>query len=284
MKQPQRFIKQIYQALIFYIIFQALAIYGWFLVSQQVLTPNTFILFIILSFNAFAYVFFSWIYKLKKFNFQQGLHLTKYQYLEDEIKTYAKHRHDTKNHLIILHELATKEDLNGLKSYASQYAKKLDQSLITIHTGLEELDILLYAKLEQANTNDVSVEFRVVQPLHVHKKHVLSVISIISNLIDNALEAIYEIQDTENRTLAIHFDADPLDYIITVTNSFALSNRPNLEAIFDEGYSTKNIKKERGKGLTIVRNLVNKYNGQITVDLFNDLFFQVRIEIPKHQL
>jgi hypothetical protein len=39
-----------------------------------------------------------------------------------------------------------------------------------------------------------------------------------------------------------------------------------------------------GLGLGIIRKIVSKYNGNIEIEIFNELFYQVKIEIPKHTL
>ena len=54
------------------------------------------------------------------------------------------------------------------------------------------------------------------------------------------------------------------------------------EHIFKQGYSTKKAEqgKIRGQGLFIVKEVVNRYNGKISIDSTNDLETTAIVEIP----
>ena len=104
-------------------------------------------------------------------------------------------------------------------------------------------------------------------------------IKILSNLIDNAIDAANELPE-EQRKITICCKADDKQYEFNVTNT-----GPNIvEAgqIFKQGFSTKKpgIGKIRGQGLFIVNEIVNKYDGQISIDSSKHLETTAIVTIP----
>ncbi len=86
----------------------------------------------------------------------------------------------------------------------------------------------------------------------------LDLISLFSNAIDNAIEALDCIQDTDDRILNIALDCDPLDYQFIITNTIKEGHNLNLDLLFTDGYTTKvNKKQDHGKGLVIMKNIIS---------------------------
>ena len=85
---------------------------------------------------------------------------------------------------------------------------------------------------------------------------------VFINLIHNALEAM---RDESSKRLTIETGLDEINrvIIITIKDSGKGITPKNLEQVFEAFYTTKST--GSGLGLTIVRNIVENYNGQINL-------------------
>lgn len=210
------------------------------------------------------------------------LELLKYQYLENDLKMYRQHRHDMKNHLTVIYELVQNKKYDDLHDYTKQYLDNTTKKLRQINTGADELDVLIYNKLDSAKHHAIETDFSCMTEFNISHHAVIDIVSILSNLLDNAIEANRKINIPSERMLSINIGEDQLDYVIVVTNAFIVENTPNH--FLKDGFTTKRDKKNHGLGLGIIHKLVDKYKGVVYIDIFNNKFYQIKIEIPKHTL
>lgn len=88
-------------------------------------------------------------------------------------------------------------------------------------------------------------------------------ITIIGNLIDNAMDAMNR-KDVQIRELTVGIFTDHQGTVITVDDSGCGISEQNLEHIFENGYSTKGT--GRGVGLYQIKKQIESYNGTIFVE------------------
>ena len=176
-------------------------------------------------------------------------------------------RHDFSNHVQVVHGLLKL----GEKDKALEYLTGLSKEIHTIesmdmdvtHPGLSVL--LETKRLSAQNYNiDISLD---ISPDSFDTIKTIDLIKLLSNIIDNAIEATIELPEQERR-MNIICKKDEGIYKFTVTNSGQMISRGDLERIYISGFSTKKKEKgkERGQGLFIVKDLVRRYNGEISVD------------------
>jgi CitB family two-component system sensor histidine kinase MalK len=102
-------------------------------------------------------------------------------------------------------------------------------------------------------------------------------VTLIGNLVDNAMEAL-PAADRKLVTLSLTFDNDQL-YIVVQDNGFGIS--PDMQAsIFEKGFSTKAT--NRGFGLALVKKVLARRNGLITLDSSPAHGTVFRVTIPYH--
>ncbi|MTV49788.1 GHKL domain-containing protein [Heliobacillus mobilis] len=112
-------------------------------------------------------------------------------------------------------------------------------------------------------------------PLNTHEA-----VSLIGNLIQNALEAVNK-KDEEEKLVEIIVDSDDDALFIKVSNNGAEIPPIIKERLFETGFTTKN-EKGHGIGLSIIKSIVEKYNGKIVVESNNvTTSFTVYIPIPQ---
>lgn len=238
---------------------------------------------LIIAFNCVIGALFYRIRSLRQELVNGALEKQRCEFIENELQSYRRHRHDMKNHLLVLHELARQGQLEELQTYVTHYSDTvLNPSLISVDTGSEELDILLISKIEAARAKGITFQFTCSSVVPISPRKIPTVISLFANVLDNALEAAQAVPDPESRLIILHLYDDPLDMIAVLTNTFPDSQTPNLRRLFQEGYSQKSP--ERGRGLSIVQNIIRRLEGQMKVDLYQEKFFQIKLELPKHRL
>ncbi|MTI94314.1 MAG: GHKL domain-containing protein [Firmicutes bacterium] len=203
--------------------------------------------------------------------------MLKFKHIEEQNRIYRQHRHDLNNHLSIISGLAELGELERLRNYLSSYVAAFNRSIVTVDTGLQELDVLIYTKISEATTKGVDVSFSCHSTVTCCQKYIISLITILSNALDNAIEAC---EKTSEKELDIKIKVDPVDYTFIISNTYDRSI--DLEKkLAIEGYSSKGNR--RGEGLSIIKKTVNYFEGEYQIKTDNGWFFLV-IELPKHRL
>ena len=202
---------------------------------------------------------------------------------QTEIKTLitsvSSLRHDFSNHILVLHGLLK----IGESDKALQYASTLFNEVKTIesinfdidHTGLS---ILLQTKKLAAQNLRIDMEI-VISHVSFERIKTTDLIIILSNLIDNAMDATLELSEGE-RKITVECMANDTHYLFKVNNTGPKIS--DSESIFKQGYSTKNEEKGkvRGQGLFIVKEVVEKYQGNISIESTAESETTATVEIP----
>ncbi|HJF33910.1 MAG TPA: GHKL domain-containing protein, partial [Sporosarcina psychrophila] len=199
--------------------------------------------------------------------------------LKTLITSISSLRHDFTNHIQVLHGLLQL----GESKQAQQYVSSLSKEVLAIeslklnidHPGLS---ILLQTKKLAAQNNHIDMNLTVSHDAF-DKIKTTDLIIILSNLIDNAIEATIALPKAE-REITISCKTNVTHYVFMITNT-----GPEIidhEHIFKQGYSTKKAEqgKIRGQGLFIVKEVVNRYNGKFSIDSINELETIAIVEIP----
>ena len=202
---------------------------------------------------------------------------------QTEIKTLitsvSSLRHDFSNHILVLHGLLK----IGESDKALQYATSLFKEVKAIESLKVDIDhpglsILLQTKKITAQNHRINMDIA-ISPDSFEQIKTTDLIIILSNLIDNAMDATIELPESERKIL-IECTANHSLYRFKVTNTGPEVGEK--EQIFIQGYSTKDEEqgKMRGQGLFIVKEVVNKYNGKISIQSSMELETTAIVEIP----
>ena len=204
----------------------------------------------------------------------------KYTHLVEQNQIYRQHHHDLKNQLNVVLGLIALGKYDELRDYLNSYLHTINDGLLNIETGLDEINILLSSKLVLAKNKEIQVNLTITANLRCSRKHILDLVAVLGNVLDNAIEAVQGL-DLPQRLVSVHFRKDPLEYIFEIANPMPTSSPCAPEVYFKEGFSTK--QEGRGVGLFIVKRLTERLGGRVSVDQ-GDGQFRVTLEIPKHRL
>ncbi|UWG98551.1 GHKL domain-containing protein [Dehalobacter sp. DCM] len=204
----------------------------------------------------------------------------KYAGIIEKNQIYRQHHHDLRNHLTVIDGFVHLGKYTELREYLDSYIDSIDDVLLKVNTGVDEVDILLSTKIQEAKQKNVEITLQLNTKITCSKRNIVNLIAIIGNLLNNAIEAVQEL-DPDLKRVEIIFNADPLEYIFEFTNPLSANEMIPYRNLGAEGFSTKG--EDRGQGLTIVRKLAERMKGSIDIDTAGQQF-RITIAIPKHHL
>lgn len=205
--------------------------------------------------------------------------------MESFINILRREKHDMSNHLNTINAMCTlgkDGTLGKIRKYISNLSNNITSSYKSFNTGNDYLDGLLSLKYNQALASDIEFEVEIRNGLEKLKMESYELISIISNILDNGFEAIKQSNNTTNKkVILIAYESEKF-YCIEISNNGPMIPQQLFSKIFESGFSTKKSKTERGYGLYIVKQLVSKYNGTITLNSTDEKTSFV-IELPQER-
>ncbi|MDR6549198.1 two-component sensor histidine kinase [Paenibacillus qinlingensis] len=183
------------------------------------------------------------------------------------VQSIKEQRHDIINHITTISWMIKLKKYESLQDYIDpliQEAKMMDYKIKAVEINIPALSGIIQAKLAQAEVHniDMQVDFKNMENLRLTTIKTTDLVRILSNLIDNAFDAANELPITERKvTLEGVVQANQL--IIKVHNSCNPVSPDIQSRIFESGFSTKTRKNNKGLGLHIIKQLIERYKGSI---------------------
>ena len=242
--------------------YENLQIYGVFAVMACcTLVVVTLMQIVVLSQNAY----------IKKLNdmYKEHMALQKqhYEHMLLQYEELRKFRHDVKNHMLALNSMCTSEDNSQIKKYLSQLTNEVSSKKPVEYTGNRELDAVIAPFVLEAESKNIKVQFkgRVSDNVAID---MFDMCTIISNLLNNAIEACEKIQE-DKRIIEFEIAGYNSQIFISVRNSYDMESIINQKQKF---ITTKEDKQNHGIGLENVRRTVKKYDGDMRISQENERF------------
>ncbi|MBU3217699.1 GHKL domain-containing protein (plasmid) [Clostridium estertheticum] len=190
--------------------------------------------------------------------------------MEEIINIIRQEKHDYANHINVIQALCCLNKPNTverIKEYVSKLSDIIHLSFRYLDTGNDYLDGLLSIKNNYATQNNIDFKVLINESFSLLKIREDELISIISNIIDNAFEALMLKALDENKEISIITFLDDNKFCIEISNNGSGIPKEIINKIFEKGYSTKTKGKgDHGYGLYITKQLVEHNNGIISVE------------------
>lgn len=190
-----------------------------------------------------------------------------YNSLRKNYDIQRKRTHEYKNQIMCIDSLLKKKNYNKLEEYLNSIFDKLDGQLDMVDTNNEVVNAVINAKYYEALQNDVLFILKINDLSHI-KVSDEDIVTILSNLLDNAIEAAGQCE-IDKRTVGIKllYEDDVLS--IAVSNSY--KTEPE---IMEDGYmrTIKDDKEQHGLGIRNVVATLEKYNAEYIIDYKNGEF------------
>ncbi len=140
---------------------------------------------------------------------------------------------------------------------------------------------LLLGKASQAAERGVTLEIDADAHLPAGVLPAREAVTILGNLIDNAIEALVQAPDLPARTIVVDAQVDGAQALLTVSDTGPGLSDDAAEHAFERGWSTKAVSGPagRGIGLALVQQTVEQLGGHITVTGYPGATFVVTLPV-----
>lgn len=192
----------------------------------------------------------------------------KMQYYEHKLDTQLQVRrmyHDMKNHMLALRELQ-KSSSEEWNTYMDAMELQMKPYADIFHTGNDVLDALLYDKSKIAEVSDIVFETNIESNCIKHIPNI-ALCTILGNGLDNALEAVKEVESRERR-IFVSITSDETRLHILIQNNYD----GNLTRRNGELITRKKEKENHGIGLKSIAQAVKDCEGNLSLEEKNNIF------------
>lgn len=187
---------------------------------------------------------------------QEGTSAEYLKVLQKQNEELAKKVHDEKNHLYIIKNLKSKEEI---EEYIDGILEEINSQKAAIRTKNPVLDILLHKYAVLCDGQDIKYSFK-TQTANLDFMADNDIVSLVDNLLENAVEATSK---SEDRVINFSIAKNNNFYIVKCFNTF------KIDPVQKNGkfISVKN-NEYHGFGTEIIGSVVKAYNGfsDVTID------------------
>jgi len=202
-----------------------------------------------------------------KYALEREFYLSQCQLMQDSVEKMKLYRHDVKLHLTTLKDFTT--DNKAATDYLNSLLGEIGEKEIYSDTGNIAFDSIINFKLKTAVEDNVKVDIDVLVPPSLNVE-VVDVVTILGNLLDNALDAVAKI---EEKIINLNIEASKGNLFIKLDNTF------DGEVKYAKGKdgAEKNIVSRKngdnhGYGLKNIRKSAEKYNGHVDISHEGNIF------------
>ncbi len=176
--------------------------------------------------------------------------MTYYDILERQNQDLMIYAHDTKNHLSAIKNLSTSPQID---EYIDKMTESLEKYRNVSHSGNHTLDVIISKYVTECKIKDIKFSYD-VRLKNLEYVEDFDLVTILGNLLDNALESVVNSQCKE---ITLSTDHRNTYDVLIITNSCDTSPKISNNRLV----STKKDKRLHGIGLKSVLKTLKKYNG-----------------------
>lgn len=219
------------------------------------------------------------ICQIKKQEYISNVERLKYESISNQLavqKHYVeetrKIRHDIKNILQTIGYLNANKQYAEMEEYMKSVSGTMETSDYLYHTDNQFIDAILNLKLRECRSKDITMNTSVEPGLKCNIEP-NDIVSLLSNVLDNAIEAVSVLhQNEKNIILKIGSHADST--VVYCENIYKERERK-----IDFFETDKQDKLIHGFGIGIIKSIVEKYGGNYSFE-FKDRKFTSVIVLP----
>lgn len=229
----------------------------------------TLLLIIVLIAIIFALIFISMRHGYHK-NLSELLQreinakLSHYKNKLDEENKLRRFKHDYRNHLLCISSLAKAGQTEDLLEYISELVPTIFHQDVVFDSGNYIADAIMKEKYDIAKSNNISFEFDGNIPNYGISN--VDICIILSNALDNALEACLKCENDNDRFILISCRTAGKGFFAEISNSV------NEDVNTTRMTTTKPDKSNHGLGLSNIYSAVKRYKGISELECCDKIF------------
>lgn len=184
--------------------------------------------------------------------------------------------HEHKRHIQTIQAMVYLEEIASVKEYIDGLSEGYSHTDDIVYVENMALTALINGKRKVAEINKIDFNFSIKCSLSKLKINSWDLCSLLGNLLDNAFEAVKK--EKHEKLVSLNIDYLNGRYIMKVSNNGVKVPKDEMDKLFQPGYTTKDSV-GRGYGLFLMKNLVEKYGGGISV--YSEKKTVFKITFPK---
>lgn len=198
---------------------------------------------------------------------EKEYYLAQCQLMQESVEGVKSIRHDIKKHLTTLKDYTQQN--KAATDYLDSLLEDVGESEIYSDTGNIAFDSVINYKLRDAKKDNIKFDLRILVPPVINVE-VADIVTILGNLLDNAIEAVAKINEKAIK-MDIEFGRGSL--FIKIENSFN-GEIKSSEKNTDDEKQLISLKSgyDHGYGLKNVRHSIEKYNGYMKITTIENVF------------
>lgn len=200
-------------------------------------------------------------------NTQMRLEKESFKRIEESYNRTRELRHDLKNHIFVLKGIAENGTKDEMLSYLEKMTDAVEEATYVSMSKNSAVDAILNEKLLYAQKNGISTQFDVT-PLDNTKISAMDICIILSNALDNAVEACVKFPKPSDRYIDVKIEDSENEMIISVKNPSTEAPKRRAGAYI----SRKKDHENHGLGLKSIKRTVDKHKGDMLVKYENGIF------------
>lgn len=201
---------------------------------------------------------------------QISIQTENYGALKKNYSVQRKSTHEFQRHIQVIRDLLDRKEYETAQDYVRQLQADRTLKVFSISSKNPIIDVVLNQKHQVAQENGIKMHVKVNELSSVSIK-TNELVVLLSNLLDNAIEACIKIEEKKEIVCSI-LKEDSI--YISIRNT----SQP-VTIIHGEIPTTKQDTTEHGYGLQAVKYILNQLNAEYTF-AYNDGWFQFVAEIP----
>lgn len=183
--------------------------------------------------------------------YEQDLNASKNRY-----EQISMIKHDMRNTLLILDNLVREERTEEARRFLGEQVERIDKIYQIVKTDNHLVNAILNQKLSEAKEKGIDVRCVILTSFQgIENKDICN---LFGNLLDNAIEA--NEKAAGDRWLEFILEGDKQELEIICRNS----TQKNVEVWKNQLPETKKDKRFHGYGVRIIREIVEKYEGEVS--------------------
>lgn len=213
----------------------------------------------------FSIIFFGWICRHltqeEKYRTREAIYQVQrkqYQELRSFLEKMHIYRHDTRHTFRTIGEMARAGDTDGILTLLDQKEKDMPQLSVREYCGNGVINAMLNYYIDEAERNHIVNEIRIDLP-DLTERQAIDLTGLLANHLENAILACQEIPEEERRMALTVRTVNKKNIYIVGTNSFNGKVRMRR----GEYLTTRRGRGGTGIGMTSMRNVVERYRGQM---------------------
>ncbi len=198
--------------------------------------------------------------------------MSMYRNMEQNYRQQQKYMHDYKNQLNCIQGLLEKEQVKGAIDYIGELTGGIQRSTDYVDTNHVTVNVILNQKYQYAQENGIIMLISVNDLSRLTMK-TEDLVALLSNLLDNAIEACKRVND--NKVIWFKMVIEEEDLILSIKNPMGVPFKMEGKRIV----SSKKDGMSHGIGLLNVENVVRKGHGSSSIKC-KDGYFLFSAMIP----